>query len=195
MFCGVILSRGSCMILLRMRRDRSVQPSCTRSSSAMPKPAWLAVKFSSQRCCQPGVAISREPFRIDRHVGAHVHRRRRALKHQQLPAGAREMRHALHRGCAGADDRDAFVGELVHRRTGRIAAGVGVVPAAGVERMSFERFDAGNAGQLGHVQRSRAHADELRGERIAAIRADAPARMLAFPRQSPVTSVWNSALS
>ena len=21
-------------------------------------PAWLAVKFSSQRCCQPGVAIS-----------------------------------------------------------------------------------------------------------------------------------------
>ena len=34
----------------------SVQPSCTRSSSAAP-PAWLAVKFSSQRCCQPGVAI------------------------------------------------------------------------------------------------------------------------------------------
>jgi hypothetical protein len=29
----------------------------TRSSSAMP-PVWLAVKFSSQRRCQPGVAIS-----------------------------------------------------------------------------------------------------------------------------------------
>jgi hypothetical protein len=45
------------MIRLRYRRDRSVQPSITRSSSATP-PAWLAVKLSSQRCCQPGVAIS-----------------------------------------------------------------------------------------------------------------------------------------
>jgi len=44
------------MIRSRMRRDRSVQPSLTRSSSAVP-PAWLAVKFSSQRCCQPGVAM------------------------------------------------------------------------------------------------------------------------------------------
>ena len=47
---------GSWAIFSRMRRDRSVQPSITRSTSALP-PAWLAVKFSSQRCCQPGVAI------------------------------------------------------------------------------------------------------------------------------------------
>ncbi len=44
------------MIRLRMRRARSVQPSITRSSSAMP-PVWLAVKFSSHRCCQPGVLM------------------------------------------------------------------------------------------------------------------------------------------
>jgi hypothetical protein len=41
----------------------SVQPSCTRSSSALP-PVWLAVKFSSQRCCQPGVAALGEPLGV-----------------------------------------------------------------------------------------------------------------------------------
>ena len=46
---------GSAAIRARIRRAMSVQPSCTRSTSAAP-PAWLAVKFSSQRCCQPGVA-------------------------------------------------------------------------------------------------------------------------------------------
>ena len=56
-FWGVRPSFGSESIFCRIRRDRSVHPSITRSSSAMP-PVWLAVKFSSQRCCQPGVAIS-----------------------------------------------------------------------------------------------------------------------------------------
>jgi len=45
------------MIRERTRRAMSVQPSITRSSSTSP-PVWLAVKFSSQRCCHPGVAIS-----------------------------------------------------------------------------------------------------------------------------------------
>ena len=59
MLRGVICSGGSCEILARMRRERSVQPSLTRSSpSAFVPGPWLAVKFSSQRCCQPGVAIS-----------------------------------------------------------------------------------------------------------------------------------------
>ena len=49
-------SGGSAMILSRIRRARSVQPSWTRSSSGRAA-VWLAVKFSSQRCCQPGVAI------------------------------------------------------------------------------------------------------------------------------------------
>jgi hypothetical protein len=54
---GVRPLAGRAMIFERIRRERSVQPSMTRSSSVMP-PVWLAVKFSSQRCCQPGVAIS-----------------------------------------------------------------------------------------------------------------------------------------
>ena len=58
MVAGFRSSGGSAAILARMRRAMSVQPSWTRSSAAVP-PDWLAVKFSSQRCCQPGVAISR----------------------------------------------------------------------------------------------------------------------------------------
>ena len=54
---GVNWSGGSAMIRLRTRRARSVHPSITRSSSTMP-PVWLAAKFSSHRCCHPGVAIS-----------------------------------------------------------------------------------------------------------------------------------------
>nr|WP_229022979.1 hypothetical protein [Actinomarinicola tropica] len=46
------------MTLALTRREMSVQPSATRSSSAPPKPPMvLAVKFSSQRFCQPGVAM------------------------------------------------------------------------------------------------------------------------------------------
>src|SRR6266702_965227 len=52
---GLSDSGGSAAIRARIRRAMSVQPSCTRSTSAAP-PAWLAVKFSSQRCCHPGVA-------------------------------------------------------------------------------------------------------------------------------------------
>ncbi len=54
---GVISSGGSSMTRERMRRAMSVQPSLTRSSSANP-PVWLAVKLSSHRCCQPGLAMS-----------------------------------------------------------------------------------------------------------------------------------------
>jgi len=57
MAAGLRSSGGSWAILARIRRAMSVQPSRTRSSSAVP-PAWLAVKFSSQRRCHPGVATS-----------------------------------------------------------------------------------------------------------------------------------------
>ena len=56
MACGVRSSAGSAAIRARIRRDKSVQPSWTRSSVA-PPPAWFSVKFSSHRCCQPGVAM------------------------------------------------------------------------------------------------------------------------------------------
>ena len=42
----------------RMRRARSVQPSMHQILVGECPPAGLAVKFSSQRCCQPGVAIA-----------------------------------------------------------------------------------------------------------------------------------------
>ena len=58
MFSGVNSSGGNAMILARIRRARSVQPSLTRSSSGITIAVCVAVKFSSQRCCQPGVAIS-----------------------------------------------------------------------------------------------------------------------------------------
>ncbi len=167
-------------ILARMRRDRSVQPSCTRSSSAVP-PAWFAVKFSSQRCCQPDDRDARKPFRIDRRVGSDIDGGRRALEDIELLAGAREMRHALHGSGAGADDADALVGQLFHQRARRVAAGVIVIPAAGVERVSLEGLDAFDAGKFRHMQRPGAHADELRGEGIAAIGADGPARFCLVP--------------
>ena len=49
------------------------------------------------------------PFRIGRLVAAHVHRRRRALEHVELLRVLAEMRHALNRGRAGADDAHALV--------------------------------------------------------------------------------------
>ena len=84
-------------------------------------------------------------------------------------------------GGAGADDGDALVGELVHRRARRVAAGVVVVPAAGVERVALEVLDARDARQLGHVQRAGAHAEELGGELVAAVGADDPARAVVVP--------------
>ena len=47
--------------------------------------------------------------------------------------------------------------------------------------MALERFDAFDAGKFWHVQGARAHADELRGEVIATVGADAPARFCRVP--------------
>ena len=117
----------------------------------------------------------REPLRIDRRVGAHVDRGRGALHDQQLLAGPRQVRHRLHAGRPGADDRHALVGQLLHQPALRVAAGIVIVPAAGVEGVALEGLDAGNAGQLGHVQRPGAQADEAGGEDIAAVGRDHPA--------------------
>ena len=112
----------------------SVQPSLTRSSgSGMPETRVL--KFSIRRCCQPG-SSDRRPLRVGRAVVAHVDRRRRALEHVELLGGRAEVGHALHGGGAGADDADALAGEPVEAPVG-VAAGVVVVPAAGVERVAL----------------------------------------------------------
>jgi hypothetical protein len=85
---------------------------------------------------------------------------------------------------AGADDADALVDKPGHRRAERIAAGIGVVPAAGVEGMPGEGLDARDAGQLGNMQRTGAEADELRGEDVAAVCAHGPTRPATVPGQA-----------
>src|SRR5207342_1404671 len=55
-----------------------------------------------------------------------------------------------------------------------VASGVGVVPTAGVEGVALERLDAGDAGQLGPVQRSARHADVAGAHLVAAVRRDEP---------------------
>ena len=138
-----------------MRRDRSVQPSCTRSTSAR------AAGLVRGEILQPALLPARrgdvcEPVRIDRRVGAHIDRGRRALEDVEL-ACTRGARCGTH--CTAVAPvpmiADALVGELVERRAVGIAAGVVVVPAAGVEGMALEALDAGNARQLRHMQRAR----------------------------------------
>ena len=124
----------------------------------------------------------RRPLRVGRPVGAHVDRRRRALEDVQLLGAGAEVRHALHRGGARADDADALVGEPVEAAVG-VAAGVVVVPAARVERVALERLDAGDARQLRPVQRPVRHHDEPRAHRVAAVGRDDPATVGVVPAQ------------
>ncbi len=85
----------------------------------------------------PAGLEARRPLRIGRTVRAHVDRRRRALEHVQVLGSLAEVRDALHGGRAGADDADALV--LQPREVAvAVAAGVAVVPAAGVERVALE---------------------------------------------------------
>ena len=120
------------------------------------------------------------PLRIGRPVGAHVDRRRRALEDVEMLGRRAEMRHALHGRRAGADDADALVAQTRQVAVG-IAAGVGVVPAAGVERVSRERLDAGDPGQLGSIERPVRHDDEVRLHPVAAVGRDDPARAVLVP--------------
>src|SRR6185369_10272325 len=78
-------------------------------------------------------------------------------------------------------DADALVSELRHRRAARVAAGPGVVPAAGVERVALEALDAGDARQLRLVERSGSHRDEARADAITAVGVDDPARRRVVP--------------
>ena len=127
---------------MRVRlRKISVQPSLTRSSSTG-WPVTIALKFSRRSRCQPGCSDCAHS-RIGRFVAAQIDRRRRALEDVELLGVFADERHALDGGRTGADDGDAFVGEL-RQSAAVIAAGVVVVPAAGVERVTLEIFDARN---------------------------------------------------
>ena len=61
--------------------------------------------------------------------------------------------------------------------------------------MALERFEPGNARQLRHVQRPRAHAEKLRGEFDRRGSYVMRQRECSASHASSVTSVWNNALS
>ncbi len=145
------------------------------------EPAGLQGGEVHQPLVLPARLEGGEPLGVDRLVVADVDRRRRALEHEQVAGGTGEVGDALHRRGAGADDPDPLVGEADHRRAGGVAAGVGVVPAAGVEAVAGERLDARDAGQLRAVQRAGAHGEVLGPHLVAAVGADDPAVRRAVP--------------
>src|SRR6266699_73541 len=166
----------------RIRLARSVHPSLTRSSAGDSAADMLATKFSSQRSCQPGVA------RPANHRGSIGWLSRTSTdegvrwKTNSSPA-AGQVRDALHRRRAGADDGHPLAGEAVHRRAVRAAPGVGVVPSAGVERVALERLDATDARQLRDVQRTHPERHEPGGELVPSVRPDDPPAAADVPLQ------------
>src|SRR5262249_22589314 len=91
-----------------------------------------------------------------------------------------EMRDALDAGRAGADDADPLVLETGQIPV-RIAAGVIIVPAAGVEAVAFEAVDPGDAGHLGIAEQAGAGDQVAGSDLVAAVRPDDPALPLTVP--------------
>ena len=91
-----------------------------------------------------------------------------------------DVRNALHRGRPGSDDADALALEA-----GQVAVGVPtrvfVVPSAGVEGVALEGADAGDARQLGPVERTIGHRDKAGAHDIAAVGLDDPAAVVVIP--------------
>src|SRR6266705_6346136 len=90
------------------------------------------------------------------------------------------MRDALNRGRPGPDYTHAFVRVFVQAAVG-VAAGVAVVPTAGVEGMPLELLDPSDRRELGPVQRPARHDHKTRPEDVAAVRGDVPAPFLLVP--------------
>src|ERR1700730_1486198 len=65
--------------------------------------------------------------------------------------------------------------------TVRITAGVGIIPAAGMERMSLEGLDPGDSRQLRVVQRAVADKREPALDRVLTVRADDPPARFLIP--------------
>ncbi len=86
----------------------------------------------------------------------------------------------LDAGRAGTDHPDHLVAKLVERRR-RAAAGIVEIPAAGVEALALEAFDAGDAGQLGGAEQAGGGDDEARRDTVAAVGMDDPAVALLVP--------------
>ena len=141
-------SASSSALMLRLI---SVQKSQIRSGASRGRISFAARrKFSCRSACQPGLSEAAHAG-IGRRVVALVDARRGALQHVELLGVLAEVRHRLDRGRAGAEDRDALVGELVEHRVVPLAAGVLVVPARGVELVALEVVDARDVRELGGV--------------------------------------------
>src|ERR1041384_6497487 len=91
------------------------------------------------------------------------------------------MGNTLDRGRSRPDDADTLVPET-GQVAGAVAAGVAIVPTAGVKGIALEVVDAGNARQLRTAERSVGHGDILRLEAIAPVRRNDPARFFFVPR-------------
>ena len=175
----------------RMRCAMSVQPSLTRSSSAKP-PVWSVAKLTSHSRCQPGPSVANQSASISWLLRSSIDD---GVRWNTNSSPASRPSGGMH--CTAVAPvpmiPTRWSRELGHRAR-RVAAGVRVVPAAGVEAVAGERLDARDAGQLRPVQRAGAHRDEPGPELVAAVGADRPSAPRRRPSRPPVTSVESSAL-
>ncbi len=123
-----------------------------------------------------------DPFGIGRTIPPDIYRGGGTLEYVEMLRVLRQERDALDRCRTGADNRDALVAELVQIPIG-IAAGVSVVPAAGVEGVTLETVDALNPGQLRPIQRPVGHHDEPRAHPIVAVGGNDPPALVLAPRE------------
>ena len=135
----------------------------------------------------------RPPGGIGGLVATPVDGGRGALEHVQLGGVAGQTGHALHARGPRPDDRYPPVGEAVHTLAGG-AAGVGVVPATGVEHVPLERFDTRDARQLGSGHGPQGHDHEPGTQRVAAVGRDVPARRRLMPDDGVHPSAQQSPL-
>ena len=92
------------------------------------------------------------------------------------------MRDALNRGGARPDNADAFVGQP-GEATGRIAAGIGIVPPARMKAVPREAFDAGDCWKAHALEYAGGDHDEACADSVTLARCDEPAARRLIPRQ------------
>lgn len=130
----------------------------------------------------PAGGQGRGPLRVGGAVAADVDRGGRALEDVQLLGVGAEMGDALDGGGARADQGDAFVGEAVEIPVG-VAAGVRVVPAAGVEGAPAERLDARYPGEFRLAEGAAGGHHVPRAYPVAAVGGDEPLGRALVPAQ------------
>ena len=91
------------------------------------------------------------------------------------------MGDTLHGGSASTDDAYPLVRKPGHGPAGRVAAGVVVVPAAGVEAVPLEGLDPRDTWQLRSMQRPSAHRDMAGPNPIVSVGLDQPPRRFLIP--------------